>query len=193
MKIKKIIAVVAAVSFLMAGAAHAQPREGSRLFDHKKFKETMIKELGLTPGQDQKLEENRKAQDAAMKKFHEEMKQQQDKLKDALKSPEATRVSVEPIVAQMKLLQAQLIDQRISGIFSVKSILTPEQFTKFNEMIEKHFKGKRGHFRGKGDKMNEEAPSMSQEGSFEEPLGPPPPDNEPPPEPSMNAEEEVGG
>ncbi len=145
-RIKTMIAVSVA-TFFMAGVAFAQPMEEGVAYRQKNIKEAIHKKLGLTPEQQQKLEENRKAQEEAMKKLHEGMKQQREKLQEALKNPEATRASVEPIVTEMKSLQAQLIDQRMNGIFTAKSILTPEQFAQFNEMAGKHLAAGKGKMR----------------------------------------------
>lgn len=159
----KMMVIAGAIVIFTAGTVFAQPMEEKNVSRQKDVKEAIHKKLGLTPEQQQKLEENRKAQTEAMKKLHEGMKQQREKLQEALKSPEATRASVEPIIAEMKSLQAQLIDQRMNGIFAAKSILTPEQFAKFTEMTEKHvgegkggmrerFKERRGkHHNGEND------------------------------------------
>ncbi|MDD5423408.1 MAG: Spy/CpxP family protein refolding chaperone [Candidatus Omnitrophica bacterium] len=110
--------------------------DGEKTHMGKKW-ESLTKELGLTPEQDQKLEANRKAQFDKMKDLRKAMKEKRGELSKALENPAATRSSVEPIIAEMKALESQSVDQRIDGIFSVKEILTPGQFAKFNSLMEK--------------------------------------------------------
>jgi Spy/CpxP family protein refolding chaperone len=63
-----------------------------------------------------------------------------------MKNPAVTVASVQPLVNEIKSLQTQIIDGRISGIFAVKEILTPEQFAKFQQTTEKWQKNKKGRF-----------------------------------------------
>ena len=44
---------------------------------------------------------------------------------------------MEPILAEIKKLQSDMADKRADGIFSVKGILSPEQFAKLQSMKEK--------------------------------------------------------
>ena len=127
-----VAAVFLASSFLYAQdnaevAAYGKP-EGRR---HEK---PILKALNLTPEQEKSLEANRQAQRQEMTRIVGALKVQKQKLEEALKNYSVTRPEVEPIVSEIKSLQGQLIDQRISGIFAVKGILTAEQFAKFQEI-----------------------------------------------------------
>jgi len=168
----KMMAIVGVAVIFIAGVAFAQPEETRGGPQQKNFKEIMQKKLGITEEQHQKLEANRKSQEEVMKSLRAAMQEQRSKLQEALKDPEATRSIVEPIVTEMKSLQAQLIDQRINGIFIAKSILTPEQFAKFNEIAGKHFQGKKGGLREKMKERKEKRPMEEDEELFDEP--PPP-------------------
>jgi len=70
-------------------------------------------------------------------KIFSAIKEKQAQLQQELKNLGVKDASVRPIVSEIKSLQAKLIDLKIKGIFAVKEILTPEQFTKFQEMMEK--------------------------------------------------------
>ena len=118
----------------------------------------MDKDLNLTPQQQQKLQNNRKAQRERMSQLLGQMKEKQQLLRQELQKPSVTKASLAPILAEIKSLQAQLIDSRIEGILAVKGILTPEQFAKFQEAAAHRQKGMGERFhqwrdnRGKGMK-----------------------------------------
>jgi len=136
MKKAKSIIIVLAVVFVTVSAAYAQPQGGYQQRDDKQ-KEHIFKELNLTPEQLKKLEENRKAQRQEVEKLFSALKEKQARLQETLKNPAVTRAIVDPLANEIKSLQAQLIDHRIGGIFAVKEILTPGQFAKFQQMMEK--------------------------------------------------------
>lgn len=133
-----------AVVILTVSAVYAQTQgESQQRGDGQKGR--IFKELNLTPEQQKKLEENRKAQGEEMTNLRTAIKEKQTKLQEELKNPAVTKAIVESLVNEIKSLQAQLIDHRINGIFAVKEILTPEQFVKFEQMTEKGHKNKKGY------------------------------------------------
>jgi len=98
--------------------------------DHKGRMEEMAKELGLTPEQQTKLEAAKETHRAEMEGLHTALKEKREALKAELSKPGVTRQAVEPLVAEIKNIEARLTDMRIDGIFTVKGILTPEQLAK---------------------------------------------------------------
>jgi Spy/CpxP family protein refolding chaperone len=132
-----------AIVFLGLSVSYAQGQEKYRQGGQNK-KESIFKELNLSPEQNKKLEDNRKAQEQEFSKLREAIKEKHAKLQEELKNPAVTRGAVEPLVNEIKSLQANLIDLRINGIFAVKAILTPEQFAKFNQIVEKQIKDRKG-------------------------------------------------
>ncbi|MCU0666952.1 MAG: Spy/CpxP family protein refolding chaperone [Candidatus Omnitrophica bacterium] len=145
MRKAKVVMIGLGLFFLTANLGYAQmqdkePPSGGRL------KEGIYKELNLTSQQQSQLEANRKAHRQAISQLRAAMKEKNQALQQALKDPAVTNAKVEPLVSQIKSLQAQLIDQRISGIFAVKEILNPEQFAKFNQLAEKRKEGRNGRF-----------------------------------------------
>ena len=132
----KIVFIGLAVFFFALSAAYGQEQEGFK--QHSEAQDgKIIKELNLTPEQQKNLKENRKNQREEMQKGRAEIKEKHLKLKEALKNPDVTKAAVEPLLNEIKLLQSQLIDRRINGIFAVKEILTKEQFIKFLKLMEK--------------------------------------------------------
>ncbi|MDD5438686.1 MAG: periplasmic heavy metal sensor [Candidatus Omnitrophica bacterium] len=114
----------------------------------------LVRELNITKEQQEKLKANRVAQMEKMKTLRTAMQEQRTRLMNALKDPAVTRAGVEPIVTDIKTLEGQKIELRTDGIFAVKEILTPEQFTRFQEKMEKARKQKsagKGRTRGHGE------------------------------------------
>jgi Spy/CpxP family protein refolding chaperone len=145
MKKTKLIIIGLAVFFLTVSSVYAQTQYAGKPAGGR-LKESIYKELNLTPEQQKKLEENRKAQREKTSQLRTTTMEKERELQQALKDPDLTRVKVEPLVNEIKSLQAQLIDQRVSGIFAVKEILTPEQISKLNQLMEKRKEGRKGRF-----------------------------------------------
>jgi Spy/CpxP family protein refolding chaperone len=158
MKNTKSAIIGLAVVFLTSGLVYAQP-QGANQQDSYAKKGGIFKELNLTQEQQTKLAENRKAQRQEMITLRSTIKDKQTKLQQELKDPAVTKAAVTPLVNDIKSLQAQLIDNRINGIFAVKEILTPEQFAKFQQMAEKH----RGEIRGRLQNWREKHKTMVEE------------------------------
>lgn len=150
----KLVIIGLAVFFFTVSSVHAQ-EQGAGMHAEKqrvgksnetRFKEGIYKELNLTPEQQQKLEENRKTHRGKTSQLRTTMMEKEKQLQQALKDPDVSNVKVEPLVNEIKSLQAQLIDQRVSGIFAVKEILTSEQISKLNQLMEKRKEGRKGRF-----------------------------------------------
>jgi Spy/CpxP family protein refolding chaperone len=145
-----VITIVMGVSYAKDQSVDQSQNQGKEQWQkrHQQEQESMFKELNLTEEQKIKLAENRKTQQEQMKSLRAQMKEQYEKLAAALKAQGATRSSVQTVAEQLKVVQAQLINNRIEGIFAVKEILTPEQFTKFQAiMAEKYEKMKKNFSR----------------------------------------------
>ncbi len=146
-KVKSVI-IGLVVVFLASGPSFGQPQQDQGQPGKYGPKGGIFKELNLTAEQSAKLAQNRQAQRQEMLALRSAMKEKQEKLQQELKNPAATKATVEPLVTEIKSLQAQLIDHRVNGIFAVKEILTPEQFAKFQQLTEKRKGEMKGHFQG---------------------------------------------
>lgn len=149
----KLIAICLLTAFALTSVAYAvdNPTQSKPVRD--KLREHFSKELNLTPEQQNKLTENRKAQYEKMTQLRKAMSEKEAKLREALKAPGVTKASVEPIANEIKSLQAQLIENRIDGILAVRQILTPEQAAKFDQMAEKHKKNRGEKVKGWREKQ----------------------------------------
>jgi Spy/CpxP family protein refolding chaperone len=140
MKIKVGLLMVAAVScLLIISVVYAQEvkkvenkgvpvvtQQNDRIFD----------QLNLTPDQKQKLQTNKQAQFQEMQTVSGSLREKNRSLQEALRNPVTTRASVLGIANEVKELQAKLVDLKIDGVFLVKEILTPEQYVKFQQLME---------------------------------------------------------
>ena len=139
MKSAKGLVLVAILVFLGAGSAYPVSADyGDWQEKMEKKRERIFKELNLTAEQTEKLAQNRKEQTQRLKALHDALKEKRAELKKILQDPQVVREKVTPIANDIKSLQSQLIDLRIEGIFKVKEILTPEQFSRFQELTAKH-------------------------------------------------------
>jgi Spy/CpxP family protein refolding chaperone len=142
-KIKSVV-VGLTVVLLATNAAYAQQQSTDKQGGNGK-KGEIFKELNLTAEQDKKLQENRLTERQEMMGLRNSMKEKQEQLQKVLEDSNTTKATVEPLAAEIKALQGQLVDHRINAIFAVKEILTPEQFAKFQQIMEKKKEGKKGH------------------------------------------------
>ncbi|MBU0503242.1 MAG: periplasmic heavy metal sensor [Candidatus Omnitrophota bacterium] len=149
-KIKMVI-ISLVVFFVMAGVVYAQPK-GERRKEGDVPKASILKELNLTTEQNTLLEANREAQREESIRMHSAMKEKMAKLQEELKNSAVTRAAIEPLANEIKGLQSQLIEHRVNGIFAVKEILTPEQFVKFQQLIEEHKEAKDGRSQQRREK-----------------------------------------
>lgn len=145
MKKTRLVMIGLAALFLTVSSVYAQEQSAGKP-DAAKAKEGIFKELNLTPEQHQKLETNRKAHRQKAEQLRTSMMEKEKQLQQVLKDSGATRAKIEPLVNEIKSLQGQLIDQRVSGIFAVKEILTPEQVTQLHQLMEKRKEGGKGRF-----------------------------------------------
>ena len=145
MKKTRLVIIGLVVSFFTVSSVYAQTQSTGRP-DGDRVKEGIYKELNLTPEQHKKLEENRKAHREKALQLRTTMVDKEKQLRQALKDTGVTRANIEPLVNEIKSLQAQLIDQRVSGIFTVKEILSPEQISKLNQLMEKRKENRKGRF-----------------------------------------------
>ena len=152
-KIRSIVIGLVLV-FLAVSVACAQQKGGCPQSTEGR-KGQILKELNLTPEQQKKLEENRTAQRQETMKLRTTIREKEEQLHTALKSPTVNQAAVQPLLNEIKALQGQLIDLRIKGIMAVKGILTPEQFAKFQQVMEEHRGNKRERFQGLREKRKE--------------------------------------
>lgn len=142
-RLRTIIGMLIAAAFITTSAFAGEcgyPAGERKGRDYREKKKEFMRELNLTPEQDRLLKDVKTAHREEAKKLFQALKQKREELKSALAKPDATQSGVAPIMAEIKKLQAELLDYRIEGIFKIKSILTPEQFQKLESLKNEHWK-----------------------------------------------------
>lgn len=96
------------------------------------------KELGLSPEQQQKLDAHREQQSKDREEFFSQMRAKRKELAQELQNPELNMDRINAIHAQTKEMMNQKADKKLEHILYVRQVLTPEQFSKFMGLMEKH-------------------------------------------------------
>lgn len=127
----------------------------------------MAEELALTPEQKATLEKDRNEFMAKAKDLREKIRAARTSLKSELNKAVTDMAKVNSLVVDLKNLIGQQIQYRIDKVMGMKKILTPEQFSKMKDKMEKHKKesgGKHGNSGRHGDKDDDKgegsAPDM---------------------------------
>ena len=141
-----VSALIAGYAFCETGTCSSSQGKGW----HGQKKEAIARELSLTPEQDKLLKDAKESNRAQMAELGKALKAKREELQGALAKSEATGTQVEPIAAEIKRLQSQMVDRKIDGILKVKEILTPEQFQKMQNKHEEWRKDGHMKHREKG-------------------------------------------
>lgn len=143
-----VLGILAASNIYAADNSDAKGKEGAvSQARHKEMGEKhqkMLDQLNLTPEQKKQLEDNKAKNREEMKATFENMSTYREELKAELMKPELDMNKINGIQSQVKTLQSQMIDNRLSSILDVRKILTHEQFEKFIDITGQ---GKRVHKR----------------------------------------------
>lgn len=151
-KIRPVLIGVA-IAFLAVNMAYARGNEGPKDCGMgMKGKPKIFQELNLTEEQQKMMEDNRSEQRKARETLLASIKEEREKLQKALQDPATTKEQAESIARKLKSLQAEMVDSRIDAIFKVKAIMTPEQFARFNQMMEQRKGGKTGGRNGRPER-----------------------------------------
>jgi len=113
--------------------AQPQPPKGDKEENREAIKEKIVKELGLTEKQQAKFSEHRKNTAAKHKELRQTLRESEKQLREELAKYVADQAKIQTLAATVKKAQAELVDSRIADITALKSILTKEQFEKFQQ------------------------------------------------------------
>jgi Spy/CpxP family protein refolding chaperone len=129
----------AAMILIFTTMACAQLPEGSRSKMGKGWEDRLnevIKELNLTPKQQEAITQQRTRERAQSQELRQRIKAVRDQITQELNKQTTDTARVDLLVAQLKELTGQRIEQQIKGIIALKKILTPDQFKTLNEKTE---------------------------------------------------------
>ena len=114
-----------------AEGAHKGHKEG------KGDKEGFLKDLNLTPQQKDQMKADREQNAGKMKELRETTRAKRTELKAEFDKPTVDTARVNAIATELKTLEGQKVDMMVARLLSLKKILTPEQFQKMQEKMEK--------------------------------------------------------
>ncbi|MDD5347097.1 MAG: Spy/CpxP family protein refolding chaperone [Candidatus Omnitrophica bacterium] len=112
--------------------------------------DAVFKELNLTPEQQQKLFGQRSFQEKQRAVLREKMSVLRKEMTAELNKEKTDRKRLKVLVDRMKVLMGERIQHRVESILALKDILTPEQFKKLNEKMNR-FEFRKG---GRNEKIS---------------------------------------
>jgi Spy/CpxP family protein refolding chaperone len=95
--------------------------------------EKTIKELNLTPQQQERIAAQKKKEKEDSVENRARMKELRDQLRVELDKPSVDKARIHSLTSGMKVLAGKRIEKKVEGILALKEILTPEQFKALNE------------------------------------------------------------
>ena len=152
--IKKMVPLIVIALFLSGLTANA----GTFAYGNEKAAyckkpgniEKISEELGLTPEQQELIKKQRAEFMEKNKDLGKRFRSKRVELKKELEKPKVDKATVDKIIADLKELTGEKLQNRVDKILSMKQILTPEQFDKLSEKTyerKERFMKKRRHRR----------------------------------------------
>lgn len=112
-----------------------------------------LSELNLSPEQKEKLKTLMQSQRQQVKGNHQALRQKRQQLREMLQSGSGSREEALAIHREIAQQQTAMMEQRITMLYALREILTPEQFTKFRSLMEQRRQnrsgGPGGRFKGR--------------------------------------------
>jgi len=140
-KLKKILfGVFGLYVFAALSMAHAEnpgPDGSSQKWHSGQRIQEIYSQLNLTDDQKKQLEANKQQHREKMKSVRQEIKTDKEVFKEELMKPQLDILKINQIHNQVKSLQNQMEDEKLNSILAVRAILTPEQFSKFVNLMHK--------------------------------------------------------
>jgi len=129
-----IIALVLVLCFASTTWAQSSGRESNKrdIVRGRGF-DAVFKELNLSPAQQQKIADQKNQEKEQSQALRQKMALVRSQLKQELDQPTPDKAKVYSLIGEMKELIGKRMGQRVERIFSLKEILTPEQFQLLNE------------------------------------------------------------
>ncbi|MCX5701592.1 MAG: periplasmic heavy metal sensor [Candidatus Omnitrophica bacterium] len=138
----------------LSSIALAEPAEEDPVKIWMRWREkvdTSLKELKLSPEQEQKIAAQRKQQQEQTQELKQKIAQMRKELAEELEQPKPDKSKVYALISEMKELMGKGLEQRVERILMLKEILTPEQMKKLEQKRE-GFKLKKGGRREKNSR-----------------------------------------
>jgi Spy/CpxP family protein refolding chaperone len=141
-KIKNVLWGAVGIFFLMAmPLVHAEiagPDSAPNNMRPGQHIQEVFSLLNLTDEQKKQLEANKEQHRSKMESARQEMKTDKKALQEELMSSQLNMDRINQIHGQIKALMSQMEDERLNSILAVRQILTPDQFSRFVDLMAKH-------------------------------------------------------
>jgi Spy/CpxP family protein refolding chaperone len=134
--IRSGIAVIFAVGVLSAPVTLFAATDKSKA-DEQTAATAVENELGLTQEQKDKLKDLRETMRAKQNTYSDDLRAAKASLQQELESANPDRKKADNLVASINKLQTQMLAMRVDQVFSMRAILTPEQYQKLLQQREK--------------------------------------------------------
>jgi Spy/CpxP family protein refolding chaperone len=146
-----IIAIVLVLGFSSIALAESFEEDPVKIWMRWREKvDTSLKELKLSPEQEQKIAAQGKQQQEQVQELKQKTAQVRKELTQELEQPNPDKAKIDALISEMKELMGKGMEQRVERILMLKEILTPEQMKKLEQKKEE-FKYKKG---GRGEKTS---------------------------------------
>ena len=136
-KFKQIVVCAGVIAILfLSSAADAYPFSGRAEKGHRNrqgMRDNLVKELELTSEQQKQIRKQRVEQIEQRKALREKRRSKRLELKQELEKKDFDKGKVYALIAEIESLMGEQLEQRVEAILSMKRILTPEQFEKFQQ------------------------------------------------------------
>jgi len=135
-----VLGIVLAVVFAFNayGRPGGQDNSGFRGEKKRTEVENFIKELRLTPEQQDKIKAEREKSRQEQRALRKDISSKREELAKEIERTDLDKAKIDSLVADLKQLAGDVIEQRVESIFFMREYLTPEQFKKFQEKVKEH-------------------------------------------------------
>lgn len=140
-----VITLVFSVSVAYAQPLRDVPERGIK--HREKMMDNLTRELDLTPEQQGQIKKQRSEHRKKNRELKDEVSAKRLELKQELERQTTNKKRIDSIVAELKILMGNQLSQRVEGILSIREILTPEQFNKFQQRARSAGKNQRSRLR----------------------------------------------
>jgi Spy/CpxP family protein refolding chaperone len=132
------VILILAAGPLTARADNPSPGPWSQIGHNGQRIREIYNQLGLTDAQKNSLEANKQQHRANMERLRQSIKTNRGLLREEIMKPQLDMAKIKELQRTTIYLLAQMEDSKLNSILAVRSILTPEQFTKFINLVHQH-------------------------------------------------------
>jgi Spy/CpxP family protein refolding chaperone len=133
-----ISGIMLSLLFVLTPQAFAE-KNYDKGYDKEDWEEKVNKmhhELGLSDDQREALKSHKEEHREDMKALREQLSVKREALREEMQKDDFDAGRVRMINDEIKRLTNEMADHRLEGILEVREILTPEQYSRFQEMKE---------------------------------------------------------